>query len=428
MDQESSPSTVSNIKELRYLSRLALSLRNRQFRWLVASNTVFGAGTIMTMLADGWLVLTLTDSPLWVGATAGMNGLGLMSFGLFGGVFLDRMDRRQALIAAQASTGAAVFILGILSVGGWIQLWHILLIAAVRGMGMGIAAPAINTLAYDVTGRNRLLNAIALLGAAMTISDIAGGLAAGTLIARAGVGPCYLTAGGCFTTALLLAAAIGHVPRVQTSQDAVWRTALAGLRYVTAHTSLRSLLLMSLLMEMFGFSYFIMLPVVARDVLGVGASGLGYLAAAGGIGALAGSITIASLGDFRAKGLLITLAGGASGAALVLFAMSPWFALSLAMATVIGAIFFTYDASMATLIQLVSSEKMRGRVLGLYSTTWGFTPVGGFISGGIATALGAPAAIGLGGGLILAYLVPASRHLRTIKEPTATSDKAARTG
>ena len=428
MEHDSSPDSVSDTKELTRLSRLALTLRSRQFRWLVASNTVSVTGTIMAMLADGWLVLNLTDSPLWVGATAGMNGLGLIGFGLFGGVLLDRMDRRQALIVAQAVTGAGVIFLGILTVAGWVRLWHILLVAVVRGMGMGITAPAINALAYDMAGRNRLLNAIALLGAAATISDIVGGLAAGTLIARAGVGTCYLVAGGGFGAALLLAAAIGRVPRMKASQGAVWRTALEGLRYVAADASLRSLLLMSLLMELFGFSYFIMLPVVARDVLGVGASGLGYLAAAGGIGALAGSMTIASLGDFRAKGLLITLAGGASGAALVLFALSPWFALSLAMAAVIGGLFFTYDASMATLVQLVSSEKMRGRVLGLYSTTWGFTPVGGFISGGIATVLGAPAAIGLGGGLILAYVLPASRRLVRIKEPRAASHKETRPG
>jgi len=410
------------------LSLLVLALRTGRFRWLMANNMLAVAGFIMAMLTDGWLVLALTDSPLWVGAAAGAQGFGLIGFGLFGGVIADRLNRRHALMIAQAVTGAGVITLGLLTVGGWIALWQILLVVVVRGMGMGLAVPALNALAYDVVGRNRLLNAIALLGTGETVSGIFGGLAAGALIARAGVGPCYLVVGSSFVVAELAAAAMGRVPRSEVSEGAVWRNAWDGLKYATGQANLRSLLTMSLVIELFGFSYLVMLPVVARDVLGVGASGLGYLAAAGGVGALAASLVVASLGDFQAKGLLVALAGGGAGVILVLFGLSSWFVLSLALAMVVGGLFIVYDASMATLIQLVSSEKMRGRVLGLYSTTWGFMPIGGFISGSIATVLGAPAAIALGGGLILAYVLPAFRRLGRIREAGDVPSKATRPG
>ncbi|MEE8442333.1 MAG: MFS transporter [Dehalococcoidia bacterium] len=408
--------------------QLELAYHSSQFRWLMAGQTVSITGFIMAMLADGWLVLMLTDSPFWVGVAAGVQGIGLIGFGLIGGVVVDRIGGRRALIMARAGMAIAVLILGVLTIGEWVALWHILLVATVRGVGMAVGAPAVNALAYDVAGRNRLLNAIGLLGAAETVSSILGGLAAGTLIAWAGVGPCYLAVGGSLAVSALAVVVMGHVPRSKASQEAVWRSAWDGMKYTMGQMDLRSLLMMSLIMELFGFSFLIMLPVIARDVLDVGATGLGYLAAAGGVGALTASMVVTSLGDFRSKGLLVTLGGGASGLTLILFALSPWFGLSLVLAAALGGLLFAYDASMATLIQLVSSERMRGRVLGLYSMTWGFTPVGGFISGGIATVLGAPAAIGLGGGLILAYVLPASGGLRRIKEPGSVPQKETRPG
>ena len=156
--------------------------------------------------------------------------------------------------------------------------------------------------------------------------------------------------------------------------------------------------------EMFGFSYIVMLPVIARDVLNVGVSGLGFLQSAGGIGALVGTISVASLGDFKSKATILAITSSGAGLGLIFFALSPWFITSLIMAFFVGGTIMAYDATMATLLQLVSSDEMRGRVLGLYGLTFGFTPVGGFISGSIATIISAPVAIGMGGVIIVTYV------------------------
>ena len=137
-------------------------------------------------------------------------------------------------------------------------------------------------------------------------------------------------------------------------------------------------------MEAFGFSHFVMMPVMARDVLEVGPTGLGYLSAASGVGSALSTIAIASLGDFRRKGILLTITALAAGISLILFALSPWFILSLFLVALAGGTLMAYDVTMATMLQLLSDDSMRGRVLGIYGLTFGFTPVGGLLAGSIA--------------------------------------------
>ena len=155
--------------------------------------------------------------------------------------------------------------------------------------------------------------------------------------------------------------------------------------------------------EAFGFSYLIMLPGIAKTVLGVGPTGLGYLAAAGGIGSLIGTTVVAGLSDFKDKWKLLTIATLSAGVSILLFASSPWYGLSLILVGFIGLSLVTYDAAINTLIQTLSVDKMRGRVLGLYGMTWGFTPAGGFVAGSVASVIGAPFAVGFGGIIILGY-------------------------
>jgi MFS family permease len=182
------------------------------------------------------------------------------------------------------------------------------------------------------------------------------------------------------------------------------------------------------LVETFGFAYIFMLPVVARDVLRVGASGLGYLSAAGSAGALAGTILLGGLGEIRGKWAMLATASGGAGVGLFLFALSPWFATSLALAGAIGLALVVYDATIATLLQLASAEALRGRILGMYGLTWGFTPLGGFIAGAIATVLSAPFAIGVGGLVIVSYAAGVLARMggaaRTIESSTSSHESA----
>ncbi len=375
----------------------------RDFRWVWAHQVINSLGMNMDLLAQGWLVLIMTDSPLWVGVASGLRGIGHIGFGAFGGVIADRTNRRNVLAVVNPVRGLVLAGLGLLVLTDQVELWHVLVVALLQGMADGVIAPAFNGLVYDTVGPRRLLNAMAALQAAFHLAWMSGSIAIGTIISTVGIGAGYLAVAGayCAGTAPLLF--LRPQPPQQRSHEPMWRTLAEGIKYAASSGPLRALLLLSVLMETFGFSYYVMLPVVARDILKVGASGLGYLSAAGSVGAMAGTFLLAALGDFKAKWPMLTVASAGAGAGLVVFALSPWFAVSLAVAGIVGSSLAVYDASMATLLQLLSADALRGRILGLYGMTWGFTPAGGFIAGMVATIVSAPFAIGLGGTIIVGY-------------------------
>ena len=155
----------------------------------------------MRMLAQGWLVLELTDSPFWVGFIAGLQGLGLVSFGAFGGTLVDRLDRRKVLAAVHLSGGTAALVIGLLVLTSNIALWHMVIVALLQGVLMAIQLPASNSLVYQTVGPQRLLNAMAARLLAMNLTRVIGSLIAGALITAYGVGACYVFAAGSTYTA-----------------------------------------------------------------------------------------------------------------------------------------------------------------------------------------------------------------------------------
>ena len=398
------------------LSRLWASFTVHDFRWLWGNQFLLALASSMEMLAQGWLVLQLTDSAFWVGAAAGLRGLGHVGFSIFGGVIADRGDRRRSFALVQVIVGLSALLLGLLVVTDRASLTIVLAIVFFRGTTAGVILPLGNAIVYDAVGRGHLLNAIAARLAGFNVARIVGSLLAGALIATVGVGGCLLVIAGVALVAPTTLAFMRGTYRAAGASESPLKNAAEGLRYSWGSAELRRLLVMSALMEMFGFSYLVMLPVIARDVLEVGAAGLGLLSAANATGSVIGTVGVASLGDFRAKGLLLGTMAAGVGLTLVLFALSPWFALSLVLTGLVGLTLMSYDTTMATLIQLLCSDAMRGRVMGLYALTYGFTPLGGFVVGAVASAVSAPFAVGISGGAILAYALPMLRRLTRVQD------------
>jgi MFS family permease len=394
----------------------------RNYRWLWASVVFSSMGMSMSMLAMGWLVLELTDRPFWVGAVAGMQGVGQVGFGVFGGVLADRFDKRNILLVLRVVTGTVALALGLLVVTNTIVLWHIMVAAFVQGVLMAVRLPATNSIMFQIVGPRRLLNALAAHQMASNLTRVVGSVIAGGVISSFGVGPNYiLVAIFAYTAAALLLFVTVVQPQAPSTREPFWDVVRDGVRYVWNNGTVRLLLIMSVFMELFGFSFHIMLPVMARDVLGVGASGLGFLSAAGGLGAVASTLAVASLGDFRNKGGLLLVSALGAGLMLVLFAFSPWYVASLVLVTGVGALLMSYDVSMGTLLQLLSNNEVRGRVMGIYGLTFGFTPLGGFLVGLAGTVVGVPVAMGVGAGVIIAYGLRVLRsvgRIRTIQEET----------
>jgi MFS family permease len=374
------------------------------FGWLWL-NSLFTAATFtIETLSQGWLVLLLTNSPLWVGLVAGLRGASQAVCSLPSGSLADRMDRRTLLIATQAVGAGAASAIGLLVLAHRIQPWHLLAYVTVAGAVYSANRPCMNGLVFDVVGGQRLLNASALQSMAGSLFRIFGAVGGGVIIDKLGVGDNYLLVAGCYLAgsgALLL---LRHHARAgpASASEPLFEAIAQGFRYAVRTPRIRHLLALSFINESFGFSFFTMLPVMARDVLKVGAIGMGALSAMFGLGQLTATVRITLRRDVGNKGKVVVAAALGFGIFVTLFGLSPWYLASLFLVAAIGYMGSTYDATMATVVQLATADEMRGRVLGLYAFTLSLSPLGGLITGALATILNASLAVAFSGGVVIA--------------------------
>lgn len=367
------------------------------FRWLWLSVTFTWTGWVVTTLTHGWFMLQLTDSPFWVGVGVGVRGAVQAVGSLPGGALADRFDRRRVLLVTQSMSALAALVMAVLVLGGAARLWQVLVFMAFMGTLGSVDRPATNGLYYDLVGPERLLNASALRSIGQSATNIAAALAGGAILQWLGVGHNFLFVSGLhllgFATLLMLRSAV----TVTNLVGPLTRGIAEGVRYATRNPPVRVLLGLSLIIEAFGFASLTMMPVVARDVLRVGGLGLGFLTAAGGLGALLATLRLATRSRVRNQPRLLLIAAIAFGLTIALFGQSRWMPLSLVLAAAVFACGVTYDVTMSAALPTMTSDEMRGRVLGLFAATLAFSQMGGLVVGSVATVLGAPVAITMNG-------------------------------
>ena len=381
---------------------MQLLLENSRFRWLWLGGAFNELGIIMYFMAQGWLVLTITGSPFWVGATAGVGGLGMMSFSIVGGVLVDRIDRRQLIVTGQLIQVAMASVIAVLALTGRIQLWELLAVGFIEGVIVSVKAPANMAMTLDLVGRDRLLSAIGARFLSMTLMGIVAPLLLGGVVSVLAIGWAYAIVAGVRLVSAALIIQIGPLPPHAGSEPtAPWRDLKDGVRYVVSTPMVRTLLLMGLVAETFGWAHEAMLPVMARDVLGVGVSGYGYMLAVASAGGAVSSLIVSTRREVVSKGRLLVVGASGFGLFLILFAYSPWFPLSMVLLAVAYGMVIAYEATLTTLLQTIVPDEMRGRVLSFQTLTWGVTGFSGFHTGAIAAAVGAPLAIGIGGCVVM---------------------------
>ena len=380
-----------------YFLRIFESLQVPAYRLLWAGSMMGGMRLIAIFVARSWLVLTLTDSAFWVGAAVSMRGVMQIALGGFSGALLDRMDRRKLLIYADVTATLIAGAIGLLVWLELIQLWHIILGAALEGACMSVRWPAINTLVKDIVGPARTLNASAAQMVSFNIGNVASSALAGVLIAGFGVEAGYGLGVLCGVVGYLLYWAIPGVYRPVAQKEAFFTAFRTGLRYLWERPSLRSIIFLSFLMSLLGWSHFTLNSVMARDVLNADASGYGFLTTAGAIGATLATMALAGLGDFPNKARLALITGVGTALLLVAFALSRSYPLSLVLQGLVNATLFSFEAILTAGILLATDSRMQGRVQGLYSMVFGFTWIGGLVLGAIAAQTSAPTAIAVGG-------------------------------
>jgi MFS family permease len=304
---------------------------------------------------------------------------------------------------------------------GIVEFWHVLVLAALSGAIGALATPAFQAVVSTIVDRSAIGNAIALNSAQFNLSRILGPTAAGVVIAAGSLALAFVTnaIGLVIVAALILALPIGRASNAARVEASVWSNLVDGVRYVRSERTIALLVLLAAVPALFILNYLVLMPVFARDILRIGAPGLGLLNASLGVGALSGALLVAGFRPGGGSGRLMLLGLGSASVGLIVFGLSTWVPLSCIALAVLGGSQVAYYATTNTLIQVLVAPRLRGRVLSLYIlTSLGVIPFGNLIAGAIAERFGAALALTGGGSATLVILAlvaiafPALRRVR----------------
>jgi len=395
--------------------RTFASLRkSHNYRLFFAGQLISLPGTWMQRIAQAWLILALTRSPIAVGVLALAQFLPFTVLGLFAGVVVDRLDARRTVIATQAASMALASALAAIALAGVVRPWHVYAIAAVQGCVQVLDAPARQALTYRMVGRRELPNAVALNSSLFNASRILGPALGGGIIAAAGVGFCFALNAASFLAVLagLLAMREGQLfPVERTEPPTILRGMREGLAYARRSRRVLVTLAIVLVLSTFCFNFNVLLPVLAQQTLHGGPQIFGILSACFGAGALAGALLSAGLG--RASLGTLLLGAGGFGAFELLLAPSRSTVTCALILFAIGVCFTVWTTTSNSSLQLGAPDHLRGRVVGLYYYCFnGLGPVGGLLSGWLAARGGTSLAFVASGLVGVAMTAFALRELR----------------
>jgi MFS family permease len=391
------------------LPRTFAALENRDYRLLWIGTLGSFTAMQMSMISRGYLTYDLTGSATLLGVVTFARALPQFIFTLFAGVLADRLPKRNLLLVTQTLTGLSMLITAVLVHAGLITVWQLIVLGFVEGSIFAFNMPTRQAILPELVGPKNLMNAVALNNAGMNFTQVFGPALAGFLISWEVVGlsrvfyfmaACYLLPVFMLTQ---IKPAFGGAGRKKAPMIEELR---GGLSYIKHHETLRILLVIGLVPILIGFSYQSLLPVFASaEVLDVGASGLGLMSAAVGVGALAGSLFIASYADFRRRGLAQIAMGGAWGVSLMLFGLSGNFHLALGMLLFVGFTASAYRSLNNTMVTISTDQQFYGRVMSVQMLGFSLSMLTPLPVGVIVDHIGAPATIAINGAVITLFLL-----------------------
>ena len=383
--------------------------------WLgtLATNSAFW----MYQIAVGWLALQLTDSPFFVGLTGFAGGIPTLFFALPSGVIIDRFDKRAVLLGAQVGVMATAACFALLVGTDLIQPWSVLLLSFIYGTVMSFVFPTRNALVPNLVERSDLANAVALNAAGQNATRVVGPSLAGVLLALIGTAGTFAVAASLQILALFWTTRLPRIrPEASARTGTLWTNLTLGLRIVARDPFLTPLILLASVTTILVMPYINLMPVFARDELGLGATGLGVLMAANGLGSVIGALSVARYRGLTAfRGVQIVTALGFA-ALVLLFALTPFVVPAALLLFGAGIVSASFMAINQTVLQLKVADEVRGRVLSIYLLTWGLLPLGQLPLGWLADHVGAPSAtaiacaLALGAVGLLALRAPALRR------------------
>jgi MFS family permease len=386
----------------------ALSHRNYRVFWIGAF--LSNVGTWMQAVAQGWLMLQLTNSALWLGIDGFMATAPGFFLTLAGGVFADLVDRRRLLLYTQVVAGLAAVTLATLVWTNHVNKWMVLGFSFVTGCCMALAGPSYQAMTFDLVGREDLANAVALNSSQFQLSRVIGPVFAGFGLKLFGLAGCFYLNGVSFVAVVVALSMVRFQEATRFTHSvkdrrALWQDLLNGFRYVRTRPRVASLLSVSAISSLFGAPYITMIPIFARDIFHLGASGLAWMMGVAGAGAFCGALFLAYLGDFKRKGWSVIGGAFGFGVFLIGFAQATRLIWSLIFLFGVGFAIVTSVAVTNTLLQQLVTDEMRGRVMSMFILSFiGAMPLGNLLAGTLSRRYGAPFALSFGGACIIIYV------------------------
>ena len=375
------------------------ALNHRDFRIVFAGQSVALVGMWMQQVAQAWLVLQLTNSPLKLGLIGTLNFAPALLLSLVAGAVADRVPKRRLLVITQSVMAVQALTLGALIVTGHIAYWHVCVMGLLWGVANTLDLPTRQSFVLELVGRADLANAVALNAAAFNAARVVGPAVAGLLIAAVGVAPAFFINGASFL--LVIPALLAVRTRglsLRRGSTTIGDEVREGLRY--ALRTPRILIVLSILgvvaITVFNFSVYV--PLLARDVLGRGPDGLGFLMASLGVGAVAGALSLAMVGDRSPSVTMLFVAGFVSCGGLLVMSVVRHFGIATVGLFILGYTSIIVVAGCNAILQLTAPDELRGRVMSLHTFVFGGVfPVGVFFVGFISEHWGVPTAFAAGG-------------------------------
>lgn len=403
------------------------AMRHRNFRLFFVGQLTSLTGTWMQTVAQSWLVLKLTNSPLMLGLVTFANYLPILLVALFAGVVVDHVDRRRLIIVAQVLMMLSALVLAALTWTGTVRVEHVIMLAAFNGIVSSFDMPGRQAFVVEMVGMEDLPNAIALNSMMFNGARTIGPAIAGILIYLVGTATCFFLNGISYLAVIWSLVAM-HLPRKTVEREGVdmLRRVREGMTYVWEHRPSFYLLLVVAINSGLGMQYNVLMPVFAQNILHTGSRGYGILMGAQGVGAVIGAVMLAwRSGSPRGLRQSLTLGLFLTAIAIIAFGFSSSMTFSLIAQLFIGAGLINYMATTNTMLQIFVSDELRGRVMSFYTLSFiGMAPIGALMVGVIGEHLGPQAAVIICGALSLGcalLLLTRLDLIRTAQEAAATA-------
>ncbi len=381
------------------------ALRHRNYRLFFTGQLISLIGTWMQNVAQAWLVYAITDSPLYLGIVSFAGSIPSLTLSWGAGVVVDRVPKRTLLILTQSAAMVLAFILAADVFLGWVHPWHIVIFSFLLGAVNSFDGPTRQAFVIEMVDREDLMNAIALNSAIFNSARVLGPTLAGIALAVIGPAWCFFLNGVSFIAVIIGLWLMQIKPVIGARREVSPLVQMReGVVYIWRNKIVLTLISIVAVANFFAFGYSALMPAFAENVLNQGPTGLGLLSAAVGVGALAGALIMASLGNYKHKGLLLTFGNLFFPVMVLLFSVSQNFIWSLLILVGVGLGFMIQNATTNTLVQTTVPDELRGRVMSIYMMVFqGLFPIGSLLAGFVAQSISIPIGAAYGGAIALLY-------------------------